>query len=260
MEFAAATLLMALAGNSVRRASTTCGFPTAIRTHPQTDCYLGSDSLTRSTACLPTISTATTSRDSVECKLFGLGSESYVVGSHEFYLSYAISRQKLLCLDAGHFHPTEVISDKISSVLTFLDEILLHVSRGVRWDSDHVVTFTDELQSIAREIVRGDFLNRVHLGLDFFDASINRIAAWVIGTRNTQKALLAALLEPTQLLCEAELEMNYTKRLALMEQLKTFPLGTIWNQFCLEMNCPSDHEWLESIRCYEQDTLYPRES
>ena len=146
-----------------------------------------------------------------------------MVGSHEFYLGYAISRKKLLCLDAGHFHPTETISDKISAVLTYLDEILLHVSRGVRWDSDHVVTLTDELQAIAQEIVRGDFLGRVHIGLDFFDASINRVAAWVIGTRATLKALLAALLEPTDLLREAEIEGDCTARLALMEEFKTLP-------------------------------------
>src|SRR5262249_40439655 len=139
-------------------------------------------------------------RDAVESKLFGIGSEAYVVGSHEFYLGDAIRRKKILCLDAGHFHPTEVVSDKISAVLTSLDEILLHVSRGVRWDSDHVVTFTDELRAIAQEVVRGDYLDRVHLGLDFFDASINRVAAWVIGTRAMLKALLLALLEPIELL------------------------------------------------------------
>jgi len=140
--------------------------------------------------------------DAVECKLFGIGSESYVVGSHEFYLSYALENKTLLCLDTGHFHPTEVVSDKISSVLTFLDEILLHVSRGVRWDSDHVVILSDELRAIAQQIIRGDYLQRVHIGLDFFDASINRIAAWVIGTRCMIKALLIALLEPVQMLRE----------------------------------------------------------
>ena len=134
--------------------------------------------------------------DAVESKLFGIGSESYVVGSHEFYLGYAIANKKLLCLDAGHFHPTEGIADKISSVLTWLDEILLHVSRGVRWDSDHVVILSDDLRAIAEELVRGDFLERVHIGLDYFDASINRVAAWVIGTRSMLKALLIALLEP----------------------------------------------------------------
>ena len=135
-------------------------------------------------------------RDAVEGKLFGIGSESYVAGSHEFYLGYALSRRKLLCLDAGHYHPMEVISDKISAVLMHLDEILLHVSRGVRWDSDHVVLLSDELEAIAQELVRGDYLDRVHIGLDFFDASINRVAAWVVGARATLKALLLALLEP----------------------------------------------------------------
>ena len=167
-------------------------------------------------------------RDAVEAKLFGLGSESYVVGSHEFYLGYALTRSTLLCLDAGHFHPTEVISDKISSVLNWLDEILLHVSRGVRWDSDHVVTFTDELQSIALEAVRGDYLDRIHFGLDFFDASINRVAAWVIGTRALLKALLMALLEPTAMLRELEANGDLTGRLALLEELKSFPMGAIW--------------------------------
>src|SRR5205085_4631624 len=136
----------------------------------------------------------------------GLGSESYVVGSHEFYLSYAITNKKLLCLDSGHFHPTEQIADKISAVLIWLPEILLHVSRGVRWDSDHVVILSDELRAIAQEIVRGDYLGRVHLGLDFFDASINRIAAWVVGTRSLIKALLIALLEPTAHLRQVEAE------------------------------------------------------
>ena len=160
----------------------------------------------RSTPSSPSRSTRGYNLDAVEGKLFGLGSESYVVGSHEFYLGYAVTRKKLLCLDAGHFHPTEVISDKISAVLTCLDEILLHVSRGVRWDSDHVVTLPTSSQAIAQEIVRGDYLDRVHIGLDFFDASINRVAAWVIGTRNMLKALLIALLEPTDrsASCEAE--------------------------------------------------------
>ena len=151
--------------------------------------------------------------DAVECKLFGIGSETYVVGSHEFYLGYAVENGKLLCLDAGHFHPTETIADKISSVLTFLDQILLHVSRGVRWDSDHVVVTTDDLLAIAAEIVRGDYLERVHVGLDFFDASINRIAAWVIGTRAMVKALLAALLEPAGELRCLESQGDFTARL-----------------------------------------------
>jgi L-rhamnose isomerase len=198
--------------------------------------------------------------DAVECKLFGLGSESYVVGSHEFYLGYAITRGKVLCLDAGHFHPTEVISDKISSVLTFLDEILLHVSRGVRWDSDHVVTLTDEMQAIAQEIVRGDFLERVHIGLDFFDASINRIAAWVIGTRNMIKALLMALLEPSQRWQELELAGDYTGRLALMEEQKTLPFGAVWDYYCLKSGVPVGADWLGEVQGYEQTVLQKRNS
>lgn len=197
--------------------------------------------------------------DAVECKLFGIGSESYVVGSHEFYLGYAITRQKLLCLDAGHFHPTEVISDKISSVLNYVPELLLHVSRGVRWDSDHVVTFTDELQAIAQELVRGDFLSRVHIGLDFFDASINRVAAWVIGTRNTIKALLMALLEPTKQLEQLEQAGDFTGRLVLMEEQKTMPFGAIWDYYCLKAGVPSGANWLEEVKQYEKEVLSFRE-
>ncbi len=196
--------------------------------------------------------------DAVECKLFGLGSESYVVGSHEFYLGYAIRNKKLLCLDAGHFHPTEVISDKISAVMCWLDEILLHVSRGVRWDSDHVVTMTDELQSIALELVRGNYLSRVHIGLDFFDASINRVAAWVIGARNMAKALLAAFLEPSQRLKQLELEGDFTSRLALMEQLKSMPHGAVWDYYCDQSGVPIESEWLHSVKQYEQDVLSNR--
>jgi len=197
-------------------------------------------------------------RDAVECKLFGLGSESYVVGSHEFYLGYAISREKLLCLDAGHFHPTEVISDKISSVLMYLPEILLHVSRGVRWDSDHVVTLTDELQAIAQEIVRGQFLDRVHIGLDFFDASINRVAAWVIGTRNMIKALLLALLEPAGKWEQLELAGDYTGRLAQMEEQKSLPFGAVWDYYCMTRGVPVGGAWLDEIRRYETDVLTER--
>lgn len=197
-------------------------------------------------------------KDAVECKLFGLGSESYVVGSHEFYLGYAITRRKMLCLDAGHFHPTEVISDKISSTLMYLDELLLHVSRGVRWDSDHVVTMSDELRAIAEEIVRGEFLDRVHIGLDFFDASINRIAAWVIGTRNTLKALLVAMLEPTELLRRAELEKDYTTRLAWMEELKTYPIGAVWDYYCLQNDVPIGTQWMNDVRKYEREVLSKR--
>lgn len=197
-------------------------------------------------------------RDAVEAKLFGIGSESYVVGSHEFYLGYAISRRKMLCLDAGHFHPTEVISDKISSTLMFVDELLLHVSRGVRWDSDHVVTLTDELQAIMQEIVRGDYFDRVHIGLDFFDASINRVAAWVIGLRNVCKALLTALLEPTQQLQQLEREGDYTARLALLEEQKTMPLGAVWDYYCQSADVPIAAQWLETIRDYESTVLSRR--
>ena len=189
--------------------------------------------------------------DSVEGKLFGIGSESYVVGSHEFYLGYAIQNNILLCLDAGHFHPTEVISDKISSVLTYLDEILLHVSRGVRWDSDHVVILSDELRAIAEEIVRGDYLERVHIGLDFFDASINRVAAWVIGTRCMIEALLLALLEPTDKLRQMELSGDYTSRLAMLEELKTMPFGAVWDYYCTEQDVPPGADWLKDVKNYE---------
>jgi L-rhamnose isomerase len=196
--------------------------------------------------------------DAVESKLFGIGSESYVVGSHEFYLGYAIENKTLLCLDTGHFHPTEIVSDKISSVMTFLDEILLHVSRGVRWDSDHVVILSDELRAIAEEIVRGDYLERVHIGLDFFDASINRIAAWVIGTRCMIKALLIALLEPSGKLRRMELEGDYTGRLAIQEELKTLPFGAVWDYYCTKMETPAGESWLDEARAYEKDVLSKR--
>ena len=197
--------------------------------------------------------------DAVEAKLFGIGSESYVVGSHEFYLGYAISRKKLLCLDTGHFHPTEVVSDKISAVMQWLDEILLHVSRGIRWDSDHVVVLSDELLAIAQELVRGEYLSRTHIGLDFFDASINRIAAWVIGTRAMIKALLIALLEPTKLLREAEASGDHTARLALTEEFKTLPLGAVWDYYCLKSNVPVGSAWLNVVRDYEKGVLSKRE-
>ena len=163
--------------------------------------------------------------DAVEPKLFGIGSESYVVGSMEFYTAYAISRNILLTLDSGHFHPTETIADKISSLLLYLDQLLLHVSRGVRWDSDHVVTFNDDLQAIAQEIVRSDALERIHIGLDYFDASINRVAAWTIGARNTLRALLMALLEPQAILKQFESEGDFSSRLALQEELKPMPFS-----------------------------------
>lgn len=197
-------------------------------------------------------------RDSVECKLFGLGSESYVVGSHEFYLGYAVRNQTLLCLDAGHFHPTETIADKISAVLLYLPEILLHVSRGIRWDSDHVVTLTDDLQAITQEIVRGDFLDRVHIGLDYFDASINRVAAWAIGTRNTLKGLLLALLEPRDLLREYEASGNYTARLALLEELRSLPHGAIWDMYCQQAGVPVGLAVMDEIAAYERAVLAAR--
>jgi L-rhamnose isomerase len=196
--------------------------------------------------------------DAVESKLFGIGSESYVVGSHEFYLGYALAKQKLLCLDSGHFHPTEGIADKISSVLLWLPEILLHVSRGVRWDSDHVVIQSDDLRAIAEEIVRGNYLSRVHIGLDFFDASINRVAAWVIGTRAMLKALLAALLEPTPTLRNMETTGDFTGRLALLEELKSLPLGAVWDHYCLSQNVPVGPAWLDEVRKYEHDVLAHR--
>jgi L-rhamnose isomerase len=191
--------------------------------------------------------------DAVECKLFGLGSESYVVGSHEFYMGYALANRKLLCLDAGHFHPTEGIADKISSILTWLPQILLHVSRGVRWDSDHVVILSDDLRTIAEEIVRGDFLSRVRIGLDYFDASINRVAAWVIGTRAMQKALLVALLEPTALLRQYEQSGDFTRRLALLEEFKTLPVGAVWDYFCETESVPTRAAWLENVAGYERE-------
>ncbi len=196
--------------------------------------------------------------DAVEGKLFGIGSESYVVGSHEFYLSYAVTNGMLLCLDTGHFHPTETVADKISAVMTFLDEILLHVSRGVRWDSDHVVILSDELAALAQELVRGDYLDRVHIGLDFFDASINRIAAWVIGTRCMIKALLMALLEPTKKLARIEAQGDHTSRLAMLEELKTLPFGAVWDYYCLKSSVPAGDAWLSEVKAYEGNVLSNR--
>ncbi|MDW8212411.1 MAG: L-rhamnose isomerase [Roseiflexaceae bacterium] len=198
-------------------------------------------------------------RDAVEAKLFGIGSESYVVGSHEFYLGYAISRPGLiLCLDTGHFHPTELVSDKISSVLLYVNDILLHVSRGVRWDSDHVVTLNDETQAIMQEVVRGGFLARTHIGLDFFDASINRIAAWTIGARNALRALLLALLEPTDQLRELELAGDMTARLALLEELKGMPWCAVWDMYCYRHGVPVGASFLNEVRRYEAETLAAR--
>jgi len=197
-------------------------------------------------------------RDAVEGKLFGIGSETYVVGSHEFYLGYAITRKTLVCIDAGHYHPTEVVADKLSSALTFVDEALLHVSRGVRWDSDHVVLLTDEIAAIAQELVRGEYLNRVHIGLDFFDASINRVAAWVIGTRAMIKALLLALLEPIETLRKLEADGDYTARLALLEELKTLPFGAVWDHYLAGLGIPVGRDWIGAIKTYENEVLSKR--
>ena len=196
--------------------------------------------------------------DAVEPKLFGIGSESYVVGSHEFYLGYTVSRKKLLCLDAGHYHPTEGIADKISSVLQYLPQILLHVSRGVHWDSDHVVILNDDLLAIAREIVANSYQDRVHLGLDYFDASINRVAAWVLGTRNLIRALLIGLLEPTARLRAAETAKDFTTRLALQEEQRTLPFGAVWDFYCASNNVPVGENWLAEVKQYEKDVLGKR--
>ena len=191
-------------------------------------------------------------RDAVEPKLFGIGSESCTIGSAEFYLGYCITRQKLLCLDAGHFHPTESIADKLSSVLLYLPEVLLHVSRGVRWDSDHVVTFGDDLLAIAREIIATGGPERIRIGLDYFDASIHRVAAWVIGVRALQKALLAALLEPPGIRA-AEAAGDYTARLALQEEAKSLPAGAVWDTFCTRHEVPVGEAWLAAVRDYERN-------
>ena len=196
--------------------------------------------------------------DSVESKLFGIGAESYTAGSHEFYMGYALTRGILLCLDAGHYHPTETIADKISASMLYLDEMLLHVSRGVRWDSDHVVTLSDDLRAITQEIVRGDYLDDIHVGLDFFDASINRVAAWVIGTRNTIKGLLLGLLEPREMLRGYENDGNYTARLALIEELKTMPFGAVWDHYCEMQGVPPGMAFMDEINAYEQDELLAR--
>ena len=197
-------------------------------------------------------------KDALESKVFGIGAESYTVGSNEFALGYAVSRNKMYCLDAGHFHPTEVISDKIPAVLLFTDKLLLHVSRPVRWDSDHVVVMDDELLAIAQNLVRTNLVDRTYIGLDFFDASINRIAAWVIGTRNMQKALLRAMLEPTADLMKLELEGDYTARLALTEEYKSYPFGAVWDYFCEKNGVPVGTAWLDEVKKYEAEVLLKR--
>ncbi|WP_416296893.1 L-rhamnose isomerase [Paenibacillus illinoisensis] len=196
--------------------------------------------------------------DAVESKLFGLGSEAYVVGSHEFYMGYGLQNDTLICLDAGHFHPTEVISNKLSSLALFTSGILLHVSRPMRWDSDHVVIMDDELLEIARELVRHDLMSTTHVGLDFFDASINRVAAWVVGTRNTIKALLRAMLEPVDALKAAELQGDYTVRLALTEEFKSYPFGAIWDYYCAQQGVPVREKWISEIKTYEENVLLQR--
>lgn len=197
-------------------------------------------------------------KDAVESKLFGIGSESFVVGSHDFYMGYALSKGIMLCLDLGHFHPTESVADKISAILQFFDELLLHISRGVRWDSDHVVSLNDEVRSLSEEIVRSNVLERVHFALDFFDASMNRVGAWVIGARATLKSVLIALLEPKKKLHEFEDDGNFFARLALLEELKTMPFGAVWDYFCLTTDVPSGESWIEEIERYETEVTSQR--
>ena len=197
-------------------------------------------------------------KDAVESKLFGIGAEAYTVGSNEFYMGYATSRDILLCLDAGHFHPTEVISDKISACSLYVNEFILHVTRPMRWDSDHIVSFDTETQEIAKEIVRHNLFDRVNVGLDFFDASINRIAAWVIGTRNMRKALLKALLEPSDHLKQLELDGDYTSRLALLEEGHSMPWAAVWDYYCMRNEVPVGTQWLQDVKAYEEETLINR--
>ncbi len=197
-------------------------------------------------------------KDAVESKLFGIGAESMTVGSHDFFLGYAIKNNKLICLDNGHFHPTEQVGDKISACLQWLDEVLLHVTRPIRWDSDHVVTLNDDVQLIASEIVRNNFISRVKVGLDFFDASINRIGAYVVGTRAAQKAFMIALLEPTSKLLEYEVAGQNFERLALLEELKTKSFGAVWDYYCLKENVPVGEEYISEIQQYEKEVLLKR--
>lgn len=198
------------------------------------------------------------SLDSVESKVFGIGAESCTIGSHEFYMGCAMKHNKLLTLDTGHFHPTEIVSDKISSVLTYLNGVMLHVSRPVRWDSDHVVILDDELKAITTEIRRGGFEDRVHIGLDFFDGSINRIACWAIGSRNMQKALLWAALEPVEMLQKFEDEGDFTSRLAYLEEIKTLPFGAVWDAYCESQNVSVGDSWIAEMKKYEKDVLLAR--
>ena len=197
-------------------------------------------------------------KDAVESKLFGIGAESMTVGSHDFYLGYAIKNNILICLDNGHFHPTEQVGDKISSCLQFLDGVLLHVTRPIRWDSDHVVTLNEEVQLIASEIVRNNFLSRVNIGLDFFDASINRIGAYVVGTRAAQKAFMIAMLEPTSTLIQYEEAGQNFERLALLEELKSKPFGAIWDYYCMQEGVPVAEDFIAEIQKYEKEVLSKR--
>ena len=197
-------------------------------------------------------------KDCVECKLFGIGSESYVVGSHEFYMGYAVKNNMLLTLDAGHFHPTEVISDKLSSMLLFVPEITLHVSRPERWDSDHVVILTDELLAISQEIVRSGHMDRIHMGLDYFDASINRIGAYVVGIRSAQKAMLQALLEPTAKLREYEKQDKNFERMAYLEELKGMPWNALYNYYCNKQAIPVGDAFIKEIQAYESEITSKR--
>jgi len=192
-------------------------------------------------------------KDSIESKLFGIGSEFFVVGSFEFYLGYILTCNKLLCLDTGHFHPTESVADKLSAVLQFAGEVLLHLSRGIHWDSDHVVIFNDETRELMAEIVRCNVLERVHLALDYFDASINRIGAWVVGARATLKAMLEALLEPRSQLLEYEEAGDYFSRLALLEESKSLPLGAVWDYYCLIRDVPPGKHWVKEVLRYEKE-------
>lgn len=194
----------------------------------------------------------------VESKVFGIGLEAYTVGSHEFYMNYAAKNNILCLLDSGHYHPTEVVSDKIPSMLLFADKLALHVTRGVRWDSDHVVIFDDELKEIAKEIVRCNALERVLIGLDYFDASINRISAWVVGMRNMQKALLYAMLSPNDKLASLQNERNYTELMMLQEELKLYPFGDVWNYFCEINNVPKKEDWFVEVKEYEKNVLTKR--
>lgn len=196
--------------------------------------------------------------DAVESKLFGIGAESYTVGSNEFYMGYATSRQTALCLDAGHFHPTEVISDKISAAMLYVPRLLLHVSRPVRWDSDHVVLLDDETQAIASEIIRHDLFDRVHIGLDFFDASINRVGAWATGTRAMEKSLLYALLQPGERLKELQDTYQFTEKMMLAEQAKSMPFGAVWDEYCRRAGCPLDGELYPAVAAYEAKVLPER--